>query len=245
MPGAGTGAGRQPQPPPLPTWSKVQLLRYTTADFRTYSPPLVALALPGDSEGVTSLKSIARDDATGRMVMFTAETTPEAGYQSYASTDHGCSWAMARCDKKKGGCVKHPDKDDLNLIHNNGRFVDMQIFWRENVSASVMRYVLGARRACVPAARASPVLATPRAQPLRHPLPSSLLASSPPPLLPPPSSLLRPRTCRYCDSDPCTQARAVTTKTSADGVNWSHDSALGPILPDDHDPQDLQSTAPG
>ena len=93
----------------------------------------------------------------------------------------GHSWAEASC--KKEGCVKHPDKDDLNLIFNKGRFVDLQIFWRKNVSASVMR---------------------------------------------------------YCDSDPCNQARAVTTKTSIDGINWSEDSAAGPILPDEQDPEDLQ-----
>lgn len=43
---------------------------------------------------------------------------------------------------------------------------------------------------------------------------------------------------KYCDTDPCNIARAVTTKTSSDGVNWSAD--CGAIIPDDLDPPDLQ-----
>ncbi len=168
-------------PPPFPN-AGVQLLRFTTMDFRRYSEPELVLDLPMDDEGSSSLKSIARDDSTGRYVMFTTKTSPKAGYASFISLDEGKSWNSTTCDKKgaKAGCVRHPDKDDLNLIWNKGRFVDMQIVWRQNVSGM-----------------------------------------------------------RYCDSDPCNIARAITAKTSSDGINWSAD--LGMRLPDvGLDPPDLQ-----
>ena len=106
-------------PPPYPN-AGVQLLRFTTMDFRSYSKPEVVLDLPTDDEGSSSLKSIARDDSTGRYVMFTTKTSPKAGYASFISLDEGKSWNSTTCDKKgtKAGCVKHPDKDDLNLIFN-------------------------------------------------------------------------------------------------------------------------------
>lgn len=152
------------------------LLRYTTTNFRDYSVPLVTLNLRDNTEGSPTLKSITRNTRNGQTVLFSAEPSPKAGYRSFISNDAGRSWSMAKCTT---GCVNHPDKDDLNLIFSGGRYVDMQIFWRQNVSM------------------------------------------------------------RYCDSDPCSIARAVTTKTSVDGINWSEDAA-DPILPDSDDPPDLQ-----
>ena len=173
--------GNAGEPPtPDPSWKGVTLVRMLTGDFRDYTSPTVVLNLPKDHEGAPSLKSIARNDKTGLYVMFAdgAEKTSQGyNYGTLTSTDAGMSWSPTDCST---GCVVHPDKDDLNIIWNKrtGDFVDMQIFWRQNVSM------------------------------------------------------------KYCDSDPCTIARAVTAKTSADGVNWSPD--IGAILPDQLDPPDLQ-----
>jgi hypothetical protein len=113
------------------------LLRFLTRDFVEYSAADVVGNWPGCVEGVTAMKSMVRDDATGRYVLFAAELSKGSGYGTLVSMDSGRSWTTTKC-KKDHGCVRHPDKDDLNMIFSKkaGYFVDMQITWRNHT----MRY---------------------------------------------------------------------------------------------------------
>ena len=104
----------------------VALLRFTTTDFVHYTPAQQVLYI--ESGGTPTLKSIARDDS-GLYVMFS--TLAKSGDHSFLSRDQGRSWSIANCTT---GCVVHPDKDDLNLIFNKGRFVDMQIVWQQDIT---------------------------------------------------------------------------------------------------------------
>ena len=100
------------------------------------------LSLPGEHEpaypGLTlptpTLKSMARNDATGEYVLFTygmktrlckpmGIPTKYCGAQTYRSSDSGRSWQLVA-----NTTLPPPIKDDLNLIYNKGRYVDMQIF---------------------------------------------------------------------------------------------------------------------
>jgi hypothetical protein len=69
------------------------------------------------------MKSIARSSA-GLYAMFTVGGGDGAS-STYTSTDKGVSWVRGTTTG-----VAKPDKDDLNLIYNRGRFVDMQIVWQ-------------------------------------------------------------------------------------------------------------------
>eukprot|EP00040_Diaphanoeca_grandis_P030981 m.184414 g.184414 ORF g.184414 m.184414 type:complete len:512 (+) comp32187_c0_seq2:119-1654(+) len=101
------------------------LLRYTTADFVNYSPPHVSLLLPGCA-GTPTMKSIARNE-DGLYVMFTVGGPPHSNhtFTTFLSHDQGLSWDAADTTG-----IAFPDKDDLNIIYNQGRFVDMQIVWQ-------------------------------------------------------------------------------------------------------------------
>jgi hypothetical protein len=115
----------------------VSLLRFETRDFLEYTPPRRVLYL--QSGGTPTLKSIARDDARGLYVMFSTLASADiagGGAHSFLSSDRGLTWAIANCTT---GCVVHPDKDDLNLIFNQGRFVDMQIVWQQDVAFKAAR----------------------------------------------------------------------------------------------------------
>jgi hypothetical protein len=98
-----------------------QLLRFLTVDFVAYSTPHISLWIEPCS-GTPSMKSIARSP-DGLYVMFTAC----GGLGTYTSHSQGMSWSKADTT----GIVK-PDKDDLNIIFNRGRFVDMQIVWQNH-----------------------------------------------------------------------------------------------------------------
>ena len=98
------------------------LLRYTTRDFRHYSEPHVACTLAGGIDW----KSIARDDASGRYVMIVHY---DRSSFTYVSDNAGLSFRLLPSGEVPGGY--YGDKDDLNLIHNKGRFVDMQIVYQE------------------------------------------------------------------------------------------------------------------
>ena len=98
------------------------LLRYTTTDFVRYSAAHVALRVPSCS-GTPTMKSIARNPQ-GLYVMFTVGGPPP-GLGTYTSTTAGMSWEKANTTG-----VAPPDKDDLNIVYNKGRFVDMQIVWQ-------------------------------------------------------------------------------------------------------------------
>lgn len=107
------------------------LLRYTTIDFVHYSVPKVVLNLANETKlGTPLLKCIARDDQTGLYAMMINDRL-----SSFISSDEGLSWEK----RSTTGLNPTIDKDDLNLIFNNGRFVDMQIAW-QNIS---MRYCDG------------------------------------------------------------------------------------------------------
>ena len=47
---------------------------------------------------------------------------------TFLSRDSGLTWT-----KGSTSGIKKPDKDDLNIIFNQGRFVDMQIVWQVGV----------------------------------------------------------------------------------------------------------------
>ena len=98
------------------------LLRYTTHDFRTYSEPHVACSIPGGVD----FKSIARDDASGRYAMVVHYN--RASF-TLVSDDAGLNFRQLPSGDIPGG--HYGDKDDLNLIYNKGRFVDMQIVYQE------------------------------------------------------------------------------------------------------------------
>ena len=95
---------------------------YTTRDFVRYSPPHIALTIPTCS-GTPTMKSIARS-TEGMYAMFTVGGGDGAS-STYTSHDAGMSWTRGATSG-----VAKPDKDDLNLIYNQGRFVDMQIVWQ-------------------------------------------------------------------------------------------------------------------
>ena len=97
-----------------------QLLRFTTTDFNSYSPAKLVLAL--DKGGTPTMKSVARSDNGSLYVLFTVYPSKTASYSTFVSRDYGVTWA----ETNTTGVVR-PDKDDLNLIFNKGRFVDMQI----------------------------------------------------------------------------------------------------------------------
>jgi hypothetical protein len=92
----------------------VSLLRYTTTDFVHYSTPRVVLNVIG--EGTPTMKCIARDNA-GRYALMINKRDHD-----FISVDGGLSWAATNTTG-----MSLADKDDLNLIFNKGRFVDMQI----------------------------------------------------------------------------------------------------------------------
>ena len=52
---------------------------------------------------------------------------PAPGLETFTSADRGMSWTKANTTG-----VAPPDKDDLNVIYSNGRFVDMQIVWQNH-----------------------------------------------------------------------------------------------------------------
>ena len=103
--------------------SNTSLLRFTTRDFVSYSAPHRALTLEGG--GTPSMKSIARDDVTGRYLMIAASD----GFKTYTSTDEGLTFVLV--PSASFNQSYYGDKDDLNLIHNKGRFVDMLILWQK------------------------------------------------------------------------------------------------------------------
>ena len=98
------------------------LLRYTTRDFVHYSEPHVACSIPGGVD----FKSIARDDRSGRYVMVVHYN--RASF-TFVSDDAGLSFRQLPAGDIAGG--HYGDKDDLNLIYNKGRFVDMQIVYQK------------------------------------------------------------------------------------------------------------------
>ena len=104
----------------------VSLLRYTTKDFLHYSPPHLSLHIPDDpimSGGTPTVKSIARNDDTGLYVLFACYMGSCS--HTFTSTTEGMDWTLCNITG-----VVSPDKDDLNLIFNQGQFVDMQIVWQ-------------------------------------------------------------------------------------------------------------------
>ena len=143
---AGAGAARDE----LGAHHDCGLLRFTTRDFVTYSPPHTALHIPSCS-GTPTMKSIARSPQ-GLYAMFTVGGGDGAS-GTYTSRDEGMTWHQG----VTAGVAK-PDKDDLNLIYcqvrraltpcklalvaarcfssrsrrAQGRFVDMQIRWQNH-----------------------------------------------------------------------------------------------------------------
>eukprot|EP01052_Picozoa_sp_SAG31_P044342 SAG31_NODE_7694_length_1615_cov_1.551451_2_plen_422_part_01 len=116
----------------------VTLLRYITSNFVSYSQPAIVLSYPSDMSafGTPTLKSLARDDHSGRYVLFafgakeshTAVPKAYRGAAVWISTDRGLSWKMST----PTGITLPPNKDDLNLVFDVDRqgkpaFVDMQI----------------------------------------------------------------------------------------------------------------------
>ena len=102
--------------------SNSTLLRYTTRDFLHYSEPHIAACIPGGVD----FKSIARDDSSGRYVMVVHY---DRASFTYVSDDAGLRFRHLPTGDIAGG--HYGDKDDLNLIYNRGRFVDMQIVYQE------------------------------------------------------------------------------------------------------------------
>lgn len=119
------GAARPSVSPAIGGYHDCTLLRFTTTDFVNYSPPHVALSVPGCA-GTPTMKSVAATPDGGLYVMFTVGGPPP-GLHSFVSTDHGLSWTAANTTG-----VAPPDKDDLNIIFSKGRFVDMQIVWQNH-----------------------------------------------------------------------------------------------------------------
>jgi hypothetical protein len=132
--------GGSPIPPPPVEDHTVQLLRFRTADFQHYSGPESVLRLDGlkTEEGNTVLKSIARNEQTGLMVMMVdlpghKEQQLAGSYGTMVSRDGGSHWSLTTCTT---GCIHKPDKDDLNVLYDTkaGEFVDLQIMWRTNLT---------------------------------------------------------------------------------------------------------------
>eukprot|EP00041_Stephanoeca_diplocostata_P032015 m.1013702 g.1013702 ORF g.1013702 m.1013702 type:complete len:554 (+) comp24068_c0_seq12:99-1760(+) len=153
---SGSAADFVPQPPPPKpddicgpsgaTECSLEILRYTTTDFISYSGAQVVLRMPdkpfpGMQFPLPTLKSIARNDATGEYVLFTygMKQTSSAparwrGASIWTSTDRGLTWAQ-----NLNVTLPPPIKDDLNIIFNrdqNGTpaFVDMQIYDEKNTT---------------------------------------------------------------------------------------------------------------
>ena len=105
---------------------KVQVWRFETSDFRTYSAPPV-LALSFDSGGdpypysMPTVKSLARSDATGETILVVFGN----GINVFRSSDGGRSFAPT----VPSGGPNFDDKDDINVMWDEGTqmFVDMQI----------------------------------------------------------------------------------------------------------------------
>ena len=104
----------------------VSLLRYITTDFVTYSSPHLSLYIPDipqGSGGTPTVKSLARNEDTGLYVLFSCYKG--SCEHTFTSTDNGLSFTICNITG-----VVSPDKDDLNIIYNDKKFVDMQIVWQ-------------------------------------------------------------------------------------------------------------------
>ena len=110
-------------PPPSPNDhdnGNDTLVRFTTRDFKTYTEPAAVLVLAGGA--TPTMKDIVRSPAGVYVMML---SSPK---HAYVSTDAGMSWSITNTTGMVPG--HFGDKDDLNLIYNHGRFVDMQIAWQ-------------------------------------------------------------------------------------------------------------------
>jgi hypothetical protein len=101
------------------------LVRYTTTDFMHYSTPNMVLDLANETKklGTPLIKCIVRNDQTGEYVLMINDRL-----KSFVSSNQGLAWQ----ERNTTGLNPVIDKDDLNLIFNNGRFVDMQISWQNH-----------------------------------------------------------------------------------------------------------------
>ena len=118
------------------------LYRFVTADFKNYTDGTCVLWLPSD--GLGDVKTIARDDATGKMfILYWGPPQPDRllGGTPYlfTSVDHGKTWqgpqlTVGLDHYNPPGTTIHA-KDDLNLFYQPGvGLVDLQLFWEKNAT---------------------------------------------------------------------------------------------------------------
>lgn len=115
--------------------------RWLTTDFVSYQGGACALWLP--STGLGDVKTITRDDASGKYFMiYWGASAPGANGGSpylYTSTSHGNSWQGPQLttglDHYNPPGTNIHAKDDINLLYQPGvGLVDLQLFWQKNVT---------------------------------------------------------------------------------------------------------------
>ena len=113
--------------------------RWTTTDFHSYQGGDCALWLPSD--GLGDVKTMTRDDSTGKYYMlWWGPGAPGANGGSpylFYSTDDGKSWAgphlTTGLDHYNPPGTDIHAKDDINLVYQPGvGLIDLQLFWQKN-----------------------------------------------------------------------------------------------------------------
>lgn len=117
------------------------LYRWTTTDFQRYQDGSCALWVP--TSGLGDIKTIARDDETGKYYLILwGPPQPDANGGSpyiFTSTNHGKSWTGPQVTTgldhfNPPGTTIHA-KDDINFLWQPGvGLVDLQLFWQKNAT---------------------------------------------------------------------------------------------------------------
>jgi hypothetical protein len=104
----------------------VDVLRWVSDDLRSYRAPTVVLSFEtgGDPAPYTmpTVKSMARDAGTGEMIMVVLGESQAINV--YRSSDAGGTRFLPTT---KGERPNFKDKDDVNVVHYAGRYIDMQV----------------------------------------------------------------------------------------------------------------------
>ena len=149
------GSGHQDSAKEKKKTLTVNVWRFMTRDFRTYTAPMRVLSFESGGDpypySMPTVKSITRDEQSGRTLLAVFGN----GINFYVSTDGGRSFAPTT-----GGSPPAPafeDKDDINVMwsRQSGHFVDMQIT-KQNWTLPYCDNLKGCDHRRVVSARVSP-----------------------------------------------------------------------------------------
>ncbi|XP_065175323.1 uncharacterized protein LOC135805240 [Sycon ciliatum] len=118
--------------------SLVEVKRYTTSDFKTYSSPVVVISLAKVKDKGWTVKSIDRDSATGQYIML---ASGEGGTHAFSTDEPPTKPNSFKPTTGSLDKANFNDHDDTNLIFSlapgvDEPWVDMQIMY-EDVSITM------------------------------------------------------------------------------------------------------------